>query len=1083
MITSFLDLFEKEGELFCPSPKSRFVLGQDFWTTSKTLLAAWIKLKRQKSVIWIHPDPLLLSQVAEEIFSITGEEALEFPAWEFLPQEGQLPTGTTTGKRIQVLLACMQKQPQIILTTPEAFLQKTFSKKSIEDHELIFNKGENCSPHALEDLAKTMGFFRESLVVSKGTFAKRGAIFDIFPPHLASPFRLEFVGNEIESIRTFDPRSQRSIEEKTFLKLLPAQEQVLPHLVPLFDHLENWVLFFDGMEKVEDRLIDMEEVTSERFFVKIKEFLLSDRCLAMGFPHDDLSHFSTPLSGKKFLRKLEWMNLSQEVPCVECPFSKFPESFQDAYEKDIEPNPFYSALQEVFNQNYQVTLVSKSKHEQKKILSKLKQTQNCTHSITGQLLSSVIHIPNRLALISTNDLLRKPLFKRTSSSLTYSSPEDPISVFSPGEYVVHFSNGIGIYRGIERRSLASGHEGEFICLEYAGKSFLYVPIHQAHLITTYVNTRDKPPKLDLLGSNRWKRIRAQAEESVQVYAQDLVRLYAERQTYSCTPCPPDSEAVVTFEENVPFCPTTDQIKVIKEVKNDLCSNRIMDRLICGDVGFGKTEVAMRAAFKMVVDGKKQVAVLVPTTILALQQYETFQSRMEPFGLRLVHYSRLTKKNESSRFEQDIANGTVDIVIGTHRLLGKNLRFHNLGLIIVDEEQRFGVKAKEHLKLYSQNAHCLTLSATPIPRTFYMSLIGARELSIISTPPQERLPIHTCVMEKSDPCIKNAIKREFARGGGVYAIHNRIETLYAFANYLRNLVPQAKIGITHGKMPPENIEDVFHSFKKGEINLLISTTIIENGIDIPHANTIIIDQAHTFGLANLYQLKGRVGRWDKKAFAYFLIPPESQLTDESRHRIEALQMACKQGGGMKIAMQDLEIRGCGNILGTEQSGHVSTIGFHLYCRLLKKAIASAKGEQEVMVKDPNEVIIALETIDCEPGIPEEYIPELDLRLHFSHRIGECQSLDELDQLERDLIDRFGGPVLPKRLQWLFVVTKIKLLAATKNITAIRIAKIKGDPGHVLLKIERSYHELHKQLQQRISAPTEPEEYMQLVSHVL
>ncbi|WP_192875466.1 transcription-repair coupling factor [Candidatus Similichlamydia epinepheli] len=1086
MIESFFSILEKDEGFYCPHNESFFVLAQDFWTTSKSFLASWLKMQKKKNLIWVHSDPIVLAQIREELSSITGENILEFPAWEFLPQEGQSPTGETTGRRVQTLLRLKERKPHIILSTPEAFVQKTFSSESLERNRITIQKNEICPLQSLYEILKSLGFSEESLVISRGSFARRGSILDVFPPHESAPFRIECLGDEIESIRTFDPRSQRSLEERKEVTFLPAQEQSLNDLVPLLDHLDNPLLFFDGMEKLEDRFLDMEEMISGSFFLRIKEFIKTQKYQAIGFIDTDLQNVSTYLAGHfsptVFRRKMNWMTFEKDTHCLTCPFSKFPDGILEKEGTMSEKSASYAAVQLMLEQKYTIQLVSKTKQEERKALSEYGISSDQIKFMNGQLGSSVLSTHEKIAILSANDLLNKPLQICSQTRATYSSLETTISSFSPGDYVVHFSNGLGIYKGIEKRCLASGHESEFITLEYAGKSLLYIPIHQSHLITPYVNTKGKPPKLDLLGSNRWKRIRAQAEESVQIYAQDLVNLYGERQASKCDPCPPDSETVLTFEENVPFIPTTDQIKAIQEVKMDLCSSRIMDRLICGDVGFGKTEVAMRAAFKMIVDGKKQVAVLVPTTVLALQQYETFQNRMAPFGVRIVHYSRLTKRNESAKVEEGIANGSVDIVIGTHRLLCKHLKFHKLGLIIVDEEQRFGVKAKEHLKLYSQHAHCLTLSATPIPRTFYMSLIGAREFSTISTPPQERLPIQTCVTEKSDACMKNAIKREFARGGGVYAIHNRIESIYTFANELKNLVPQAKIGVTHGKMPPEEIETLFQNFKKGEFNLLVSTTLIENGIDIPHANTILIDQAHTFGLSNLYQLKGRVGRWDKKAFAYFLIPPDWQLSDESRNRIEALQAACKQGGGMKIAMQDLEIRGCGNILGTEQSGHVSTIGFHLYCKMLKKAVSSAKGQSAISYKDPNEVSVILETIPCEPGIPEEYIPDLDLRLHVSHQIGECQSLEELDQLEKDLIDRFGGPCLPQRLEWLFVIFKIKFLAANKKITGIRIAKIKDDPDHVLIKIERA-QEMNKQLQQKISAPIHPEEYIQLLYHVL
>ena len=505
-------------------------------------------------------------------------------------------------------------------------------------------------------------------------------------------------------------------------------------------------------------------------------------------------------------------------------------------------------------------------------------------------------------------------------------------------------------------------------------------------------------------------------------------MQAERAVKGGFSCPPDSFEVGEFDEAFAYIPTEDQVKATSEIKTDLMTPESMDRLLCGDVGYGKTEVAMRAAFKVVADGKKQVAVLVPTTVLALQHYETFKERMALFPVNIAIISRFQTAKENKETLLKVAEGKVDILIGTHRMIGKDVIFKNLGLVVIDEEQRFGVRAKEKLKAFQVGVDSLSMSATPIPRTLYLSLVGARKLSVINSPPGDRLPIKSLLVDREESLIKNAILRELSRDGQVYFVHNRVETIYKVAEELEKLVPAAKVGVVHGQLESDQIDDVFHAFKHGELNVLVATTIIESGIDIPNANTIFIDRADTFGISDLYQLRGRVGRWNKTAYAYFMIPKNRQLPEISQKRLNALVETSGFGGGMKLAMRDLELRGAGDILGVQQSGHVSSIGFHLYCKLLKRTIEALKHEA------PTTFLETRLEFNYDAKLSSTYIPDSSLRLEIYHRLGEATTYEEIDNIFAELKDRFGKP--PNSVNWLYHMTRIRVFANKLNYTTLK-----------------------------------------------
>lgn len=603
-----------------------------------------------------------------------------------------------------------------------------------------------------------------------------------------------------------------------------------------------------------------------------------------------------------------------------------------------------------------------------------------------------------------------------------------------------------------------------------GSSF--VPLSQAYLVSRYIGSKEEPPALSHLGSKRWQTTRMNAQAQIVGYANELLQLYAERAVQGGFRYPPDSEITTQFERDFPYTETQDQALAIQAVKEDLISDKPMDRLICGDVGYGKTEIAMRAAFKAVADGKKQVAVLVPTTVLAMQHFETFSQRMSGFPIHIAAASRFHTPKELKETLQKVTFGQIDILIGTHRLLSKDVRFKDLGLIIIDEEQRFGVKAKEHLKKFKANVDCLTLSATPIPRTLYMSLVHARDMSTINTPPQDRLPIKTIIAETNFDLIQNALMRELARSGQAFYIHNRVETIFGRAEQIQKLVPSARIGIVHGQMDPDAVDAIFHRFKQGELDLLFATTIIENGVDIPNANTILIDRADTYGLADLYQLRGRVGRWNRTAYAYFLIPKNIRLPEPARKRLNALVEAGGYGGGMKIAMRDLEIRGAGDILGIQQSGQVSAIGFHLYCKMLKRAIDALKKQVPVSFNETKM------EFGFDARLPENYINEVSLRMELYYRLGEASTFSEIDALLAEMTDRFGTP--PDPVIWLYHLTRIRAFAAANHFSLLKF-------NHLSLIAEQQMgKQVNRQtllLPKKMQFPKELEDYVieQLAKH--
>jgi len=594
-----------------------------------------------------------------------------------------------------------------------------------------------------------------------------------------------------------------------------------------------------------------------------------------------------------------------------------------------------------------------------------------------------------------------------------------------GDYVVHINHGIGRYLGIKKLEIGASCR-DYLEIEYAGQDRLYVPTDQVNLIQKYVGIEDTPPKINRLGGGEWQKVKNRVQESIKEMADNLLRLYADRFTAKGYVYPPDTVWQKEFEEAFIYEETPDQIRATEEIKRDMESSRPMDRLLCGDVGYGKTEVAMRAAFKAVTEGK-QVAVLVPTTILAQQHFQTFTQRFSGYPVVIGVLSRFQSPAEQERIVKGLKNGTIDLVIGTHRLLSKDVAFKDLGLLIVDEEQKFGVLHKERLKELKKNVDALTLTATPIPRTLHMSLIGIRDMSVIETPPEDRFPVKTYVIEFNEDVIAEAIRRELDRGGQVFFVYNRVQTIERMASYLQQLIPEARIEIAHGQMNEDTLEEVMLSFYEGASDILVCTTIIENGLDIPNVNTLIVYDADRLGLSQLYQLRGRVGRSNRVAYAYFTYRKDRMLGEMAEKRLAAIRDFTDLGSGFKIALRDLEIRGAGNLLGPEQHGHIAAIGFDLYCKLLEEAIKERRGEKRPDTPDPT-----IE-VEIDAYIDEGYISDPAQKVEIYKKIAAVSSLSEADEVEEEIEDRFGD--LPEAVRNLLEISRLKVLAKQLGIETI------------------------------------------------
>ncbi len=1021
------------------------ILIEQLWDGPKAVLIWLLSQITNKHVLVISSgsqDSLLEDM---QLFSLPY--LYELPAWETLPGEEIAPSSDLMGKRFEVLNSLLQNDsPHIIFTSLQAALQKLPCKEHMRSLFQKYQINQFLDFSAFINHLQTLNYQRAHIVSDKGEFAVRGGIIDFFPPSALSPFRMEFFGNEIQEIRSFDPLTQITTEKHKHCWLSPASELTLlqktQELTSLLDYLgPNTILIFNDLLAIEDRLVSLTKMPTfqNRLVFSFQEFFSYSQTLSHLFLSSEkiesLSSIRENPSvyvGQTSLQPLQFEMFNQQIKTKRCrhPFIPVADFFstldnQASYKEE-------EILQALHRYPHmQVHFICSTLAQKTLLEEKTKRSENTDFQI-GYLSSGFVLKDAKISLITTAELTNRLRPRRQKWRQSHSIPISEFHELLPGDIVVHFYSGIGRYIGTEKQANHLGHIAEFMVIEYAEKSKLFVPLSQSHLISRYIGTKDTIPTFSQLGSTKWQKTRQMAQKAIVGYADQLLRMQAERTVQGGLAYPPDSETMISFEEDFPFVETEDQLHAIAAIKQDMQSEAAMDRLICGDVGYGKTEVAMRAAFKAVSDGHKQVAVLVPTTILAMQHYETFCRRMANFPVQIGLACRFCSSSQIKKTLQLVQEGKIDILIGTQRLISQDVHFKDLGLIIIDEEQRFGVRAKERLKTVKTGVDCLTLSATPIPRTLYLSLIGIKKVSIINTPPQDRLPIKSIIAERDLSLIQNALARELLRDGQVFFIHNRIETIFQIAKQLQQLAPDARIVVGHGQMSSDEIDAVFHAFKQGDADILVSTTIIENGIDIPNANTILIDRSDTFGIADLYQMRGRVGRWNKPAYAYFLIPPKKQLSEITLKRLEALSLSSGYGGGMRVAMRDLEIRGAGDILGTQQSGQVSSIGFHLYCKLLKKAVNALNNNKDISFTE-TKMEFSFDAL-----IPETYINEPTLRMEIYHRFGDATTTQDLNTLLAELTDRFG--TYPIQVLWLYHLTRLRIFASTNHFILLKFGKM-------------------------------------------
>ena len=1076
---------------------------------------------------------------------------LFYPAWEVLPHEDRLPHADVVSERLETLVALLALPCQeaagpgsplggapgwgtgppdrrLVVASVEALLQLTFSPQALRQSTRTLTRHDRLNPLDLIEWLEDQGYEPEVRVAKKGELSLRGGIVDVYPLTSPWPVRLEFVGDELESLRHFDPVSQLSRDEIPSVTLPPAGEFSLLRnqarrpresgagfrASTLLDYLPRNALFLlcEPDLLAEHAASYAEEVpASDPLFTSWESF--QQQAAARGMTLLALEEMEQQTDDGLRVASLEaFRPLGGRAP--------------DPQVTEAQRREFFAQVHRWLRLGHAVHVFCNNTGERDRFveiwaeygLSEPSRDQPASGLPTNPVATDTL---NGLPVIRLGTLSQGFLFeegglvvvtdaeifgryrlqrarrlKSPHALALRSSLDIDFAELEEGDYVVHLEHGIGRYQGLRPMPGGAGQEGsggeECLVVEYAPRDptqpppRLYVPVTEAHLISKYVGAGKARPPLNTLGGSRWARTKAQAERAVRDLAGELLSIQAARASQAGHAFQADTSWQREFESAFIFEETPDQARAITQTKADMEEPKPMDRLICGDVGFGKTEVAIRAAFKAVMDGL-QVAVLVPTTVLAQQHFNTFRERMADYPVRIELLSRFRTRRAQQQVVAGLASGAVDIVIGTHRLVQRDIVFKNLGLVVIDEEQRFGVRHKEKFKQLRRLVDVLTLSATPIPRTLYLALTGARDMSTIQTPPHDRLPVETIVTPYDERVIRDAILRELGRGGQVFFLHNRVLTIQAIADRLRALVPDARLVVGHGQMDSDELEEVMTRFVNGEADVLLSTTIIESGLDIPNANTIIIDRADRFGLSDLYQLRGRVGRYKHQAYAYLLIPRHARLLTDARKRISALKQYSTLGSGFKIAMRDLEIRGAGNLLGPEQSGHITAVGFDLYCQLLKRSVARLKGDplpalihvrldldflaltpleeakgaadskrqarknvaSDLEINVPRETWSYADAEDYSPDDPEpaepvpvrrasaavpvSYVSDPGQRIEIYRKLAQCVSQAELDSLARELRDRFG-PV-PPPVELLLLASGLKLLAAARNITNI------------------------------------------------
>lgn len=977
---------------------------------------------------------------AYEEYLLFGEETYLYPARDLLFYYADIKGKTLTNRRMEVLRAIAEKkkeEPVTVITTMDAFLDGIISPNEIQKNRIHITGEDTVDLTKLEQDLTALGYERESQIEAPGQFAVRGGIIDVFPLAEEMPVRIELWGDEIDSIRMFDAKSQRSIENISEITIYPASENCfgnngLVSFLKYFPENET-LLFYDEPHRLQETAETVEAEYTESLKNRADAGMKEEG-------EEELRVFQT----KDIISEMNrYSGIGLTTLESKCGLFKV-RSVYTVQAKGVNPynNSFELLtrdLKRLKRNGYRVVLLSGSRTRAKRLAEDLRDydlssfySEDMQREVKpGEIMAAYGYASEgyeypmlKFVVISESDIFGRKKKKKKRKKYEGQRIQD-FAELKPGDYVVHENHGIGVYKGIEKIEVEKIVK-DYMKIVYAEGGVLYIPVAQMDLIQKYAGADAKKPRLNKLGTIQWGKTKSQVKKAVQIVAKDLVELYAVRQQSEGFVYGPDTVWQKEFEEMFPFEETDDQLQAIEDTKHDMESKKIMDRLICGDVGYGKTEIAIRAAFKAVQEGK-QVVCLVPTTILAQQHYNTFVQRLKEFPVRIDLLCRFRSAAEQKKTIEDTKKGFVDILVGTHRVLSKDVVFKDLGLLIIDEEQRFGVTHKEKIKKLKENIDVLTLTATPIPRTLHMSLIGIRDMSVLEEAPNERMPIQTYVMEYNDEMVREAITRELARDGQVYYVYNRVNDIADVAGRIQSLVPDANVAFAHGQMKERELEDIMYDFINGDIDVLVSTTIIETGLDIPNANTMIIQDADRFGLSQLYQLRGRVGRSNRMAYAFLLYQRDKLLKEVAEKRLSAIREFTDLGSGIKIAMRDLEIRGAGNLLGEAQSGHMEAVGYDLYCKMLNEAVRQLKGGPEA------ETFTTLIDLNVDAYIPEYYIKNEYQKLDIYKRIAAIESEEELEDMTEELIDRFGD--IPKKVQQLLVIASLKSLAHSVYVTAI------------------------------------------------
>ena len=975
---------------------------------------------------------------AYEEYRFLTEDVYMYPARDLLFYYADIKGKYLTGQRMNVLRVLLEKEeghPVTIITTMEAFLDGLPEPEEVRSRRIMLENGQVLDFSALQEELSAMGYERESQVEGPGQFAVRGGILDVFPLTEELPVRVELWGDEVDSIRSFDAETQRSVENLDSAVIYPASENLDSgrESVSFLDYfpMDKTLLFLDEPARLQE---EAEAVEEEYFHSR------ESREEAGVSEAEDLKIFETR---DVIIQMNRFCSIGFTTLETKCGLFKVRQTYS-IQAKSVNPynNSFELLtrdLKRLKRSGYRVVLLSGSRTRAKRLAEDLRDydlrsfySEEMDRTVEpGEIMVSYGYVAEgyeypmlKFTVISETDIFGKKKKKKRRKAYEGQKIQD-FAELKPGDYVVHENHGLGIYRGIEKMEVDKVTK-DYMKISYADNGVLYIPVGQMNLIQKYAGADAKKPKLNKLGTAQWGRTKSQVKKAVQAVAQDLVDLYAVRQQSDGFVYGPDTVWQKEFEEMFPFEETEDQIQAIEDTKRDMESTKIMDRLICGDVGYGKTEIAIRAAFKAVQEGK-QVVYLVPTTILAQQHYNTFVQRLKDFPVRIDLLCRFRSSYQQKKTVEDLKKGLVDIVIGTHRVLSKDVGFKDLGLLIIDEEQRFGVTHKEKIKKLRENIDVLTLTATPIPRTLHMSLIGIRDMSVLEEAPMDRMPIQTYVMEYNDEMVREAIERELSRGGQVYYVYNRVSDIADVAGRIQKLVPDANVSFAHGQMNERQLEDIMYDFINGDIDVLVSTTIIETGLDIPNANTMIIQDADRFGLSQLYQLRGRVGRSNRMAYAFLLYRRDKLLKEVAEKRLAAIREFTDLGSGIKIAMRDLEIRGAGNLLGEAQSGHMEAVGYDLYCKMLNEAVLQLKGGGE------EEIYTTTIDINIDAYIPDSYIKNEYQKLDVYKRIAAIETEEEMDDMTEELIDRFGD--IPRKVQQLLHIAALKGFAHSAYVTAV------------------------------------------------